>query len=317
MDLATAEEKTRCVKLYGLSASLMRGRALQLVQAVEDSNELDAWRSLNKALKPTSNALQPQLLKLEEVFDETVKAGTTFQEEVKSAIVLRCVGGQLKAYLILTIGDNVQYSALREQVLQWDRSQQKWATSSSTDNQGPMPMDIYRVQVAKGKGKKGQRDHQKGKGTDAKGKGKKGKGDQKGRKVIARAKVKAKTKKGKGAATGFALTLTLTHTHSHSHSHSLSLSLSPTLTHTHLHSHSHTCVKPGHLAKDCWRNNIRQVASDPAHSSARGATHTVDQQHANVSQQSRSAETEPVVSRIENSEPIIFDVREGEKGMVS
>ena len=38
MDLATTEEKTRCIKLYGLLASLMRGRALQLVKAVEDSN---------------------------------------------------------------------------------------------------------------------------------------------------------------------------------------------------------------------------------------------------------------------------------------
>ena len=45
MDLAT-------IKLYGL----MRGRALQLVKAVEDSNGFDAWTSLNKVLKPTSKA---------------------------------------------------------------------------------------------------------------------------------------------------------------------------------------------------------------------------------------------------------------------
>ena len=50
MDLATGEDKSRCIKLYGLFASLMRGRALQLVKAVEDSN------GLNKALKPTSKA---------------------------------------------------------------------------------------------------------------------------------------------------------------------------------------------------------------------------------------------------------------------
>ena len=36
-------------------------------------------------------------------------------------------------------------------------------------------------------------------------------------------------------------------------------------------------------------------------------THTVGQQHANVCQQGSSAETKPVVRRIENSEPIIFD----------
>ena len=132
---------------------------------MEDSNGVDAWGSLSKALKPTSKARglaslgaattwpaflmnSALLLKLEEVFDETVKAGTTIQEELKPAILLKCVGGQLKPYLNLTIRDDVQYSTLREQVLQWDRCQQKWAasmvTSSSTDYQGPMPMDIDR-----------------------------------------------------------------------------------------------------------------------------------------------------------------------------
>ena len=42
MDLATGEEKARCIRLYGSLASLMRGRALQLVKAVEVSNGLDA-----------------------------------------------------------------------------------------------------------------------------------------------------------------------------------------------------------------------------------------------------------------------------------
>ena len=54
MELADDAWETRCIKLYGLSASLMRGRALQLVKAVEDSNGFDAWRSLNRDLKPTS-----------------------------------------------------------------------------------------------------------------------------------------------------------------------------------------------------------------------------------------------------------------------
>ena len=41
------------------------------------------------------------------------------------------------------------------------------------------------------------------------------------------------------------------------------------------------------------------------------STHTVGQQQANVSQQSSSADTKQVVRRIENSEPIIFYLREG------
>ena len=188
-----------------------------------------------------NSALQPQLLKLEEVFDETVKSGTTIQEELKSAILAGCVGGQLKPCLSLSIGDNIQYSTLR----QWDRSQQKRATSmAASSSTGPMPMDIDRVQDAKRKGKKGKNDNQKGKSKDAKGKGKEGDHNGKG---------KGNDQQGKGVATCY------------------------------------TCGKPGHLAKDCWKNNIRQVASDLAHSSSGGAsvtTHTVSQQEANVSQQS-------------------------------
>ena len=49
MDLATeTKENTKCIKLYGLLASLMGGRALQLVKAVENSNGIDAWRSFKK-----------------------------------------------------------------------------------------------------------------------------------------------------------------------------------------------------------------------------------------------------------------------------
>ena len=71
------------------------------------------------------------------------------------------------------------------------------------------------------------------------------------------------------------------------------------------------CGWRGHLARDRWVNNFRQVASDTTHSSSGGAsvtTLTVGQQQANVSRQSSSAETIPVVRRVENSEPIIFDL---------
>ena len=115
-------------------------------------------------------------------------------------------------------------------------------------------MAIDRVQDAKGKGKKGKNDHQKGKGKDAKGKRKKGKGDQKGKEGDQKGKGKGKDRKGKGVATCY------------------------------------TCGKSGHLAKEYWRNNIRQVASDPAHSSSGGAsvsTHAAGQQQAHVSQQSQ------------------------------
>ena len=103
---------------------------------------------------------------------------------------MRCVGGQLKSHLNLTIGDNVQYSTLREHVLQWDRSQQKRATSmvasSNTEYQGPMPMDVDRVQDAKGKGEN--------KVKMPRAKERKEQEIRKEKKVIMRVKAKAKAK---------------------------------------------------------------------------------------------------------------------------
>ena len=92
--------------------------------------------------------------------------------------------------------------------------------SSSTDYQGPTPKEVDRVQDTKGKGKKGKNDHRKGKGKDAKGKGKTGKGDPKGKEGDHKGKSNGKDQKGKGVATCY------------------------------------TSGKPGHLAKDCWRNHI-------------------------------------------------------------
>ena len=157
-----------------------------MVKAVEDSNGFDAWRSLNTALKPTwpacsmNSALQPQLLKLEEVFDETVRAGATIQEELKSAILLRTAQIVLdfawrQCSILNFEGTSVAMGSFSTE------EATLMVASSSTDYQGPMPMDIDRAQNAKGKGKKGKNDHQKGKGKDAKSKGKKGKGDQKGK----------------------------------------------------------------------------------------------------------------------------------------
>ena len=61
----------------------MRGRALQLVKAVEDSNGFDAWRSLNKVLKPTSKAKGLALLgaatTMASIFDEQRATTSTLE----------------------------------------------------------------------------------------------------------------------------------------------------------------------------------------------------------------------------------------------
>ena len=107
---------------------LVKNRALQIVKAVTAGDGYEAYRQLLLALQPTSKArglaligaatswgqfnmqqaLQPQLLKLEEVFEEARRAGTAVQEELKVAIVLKAVSGQLKTHLNLNLTDTGQ-----------------------------------------------------------------------------------------------------------------------------------------------------------------------------------------------------------------
>ena len=70
--------------------------------------------------------LLSQLIKLEEMFEETHKSGTPVQEELKVAILLKCISGPLKTQLNLMLDGSAKYADVRDQVLRWDRSQQKW-----------------------------------------------------------------------------------------------------------------------------------------------------------------------------------------------
>lgn len=116
MVVASADTRQRSANLYGLLASLVRNKALNLVKTVGGSNGYEALRQMILALRPNSNnrglallraatswpqfkmqnLIQEQLLKLEDVFEETRKAGTTIQPELKTAILMKSVGGQLK-----------------------------------------------------------------------------------------------------------------------------------------------------------------------------------------------------------------------------
>ena len=100
--------------------------------------------------------------------------------------------------------EKVTYDSLRETLMKWDRTQQKWSHGNVTGGltaQEPSPMDIDRIKGydPKGKGKS------KGKGKDKDGKGKPswskdGKGAWKG--SDPKGKGKSWSKDGKGAWKG-------------------------------------------------------------------------------------------------------------------
>ena len=142
-----------------------QARGLSLLSSVT------AWPAFSM-----SKPLQAQLLRLEDAYEETRRAGTTLSDELKSAIALRCITGALKTHLSLSLKETSTYADLREEILRWDRAHQKWSNLlSTTDDTGSdvKPMEVDRIQ---GKGKH----HDKGKGKHEKGSSK-GKSKQKGK----------------------------------------------------------------------------------------------------------------------------------------
>ena len=168
-----------------------RNRTMNLLQGIM------AYPSFNM-----KGSLLPQILKLEEHFLQYDRlGGSKLSSDMKSAVLLRAVTGQMKVHLNLTLNEGSSYTKIREAILAFDTATTKWNESAAlsfnlspiqpaSDQGGPMPMEIDRVQQ---KGK----DKGKGKSKESKGKskGKDDKGKSKGKSFVAQ---KGGTKDGKG-----------------------------------------------------------------------------------------------------------------------
>ena len=166
------DEKKRGALLYSLLASLTKQRPLMVVRSVLNNNGLEAYRQLllsnepvnkNRALSllnvimnwPQFNgkaSFLSQILRLENAFYEYDKLGSKLAEELRTAVLLRSVTGQLKVWL-----DSFGYDKVRELILSYERSTAKWTeqmvlgTSMASDTSAPMEVD--RIQKGKGSGK--------------------------------------------------------------------------------------------------------------------------------------------------------------------
>ena len=128
------------------------------------------------------SAILPQILKLEDSFREYEKIASTLAEEIRFAVLMKCLGGQLKTYLQVSLRDSTTYDELREAAIRYDQSTIRWtnamalgsAVASPADT--AIPMDVDRIEKG-GKGKKGK-SKSAGKGKDKnKGKQKSKQGD--------------------------------------------------------------------------------------------------------------------------------------------
>ena len=221
-------EQDRSRFLYSVLGSLIQRRLVGAVKNVENFNGYEALRQLLSNCQPqtrnrTMSLLQTimaypqfnmkvsllrQILKLEEHLVQYERlSGSKLPADVKAAVLLRAVGGQMKVQLSLTLNEGSSYQKIREAILVFDAAATKWNESAAisftttspmaqaVDTGGVMPMEVDRLQ--KGDGKKGE-----GKGKEVKGKGKskeeKGKGKSKMRPTKGNAKDgKGKSKDGK------------------------------------------------------------------------------------------------------------------------
>ena len=199
-ELLDEGEQQRSRFLYSLLGSLVQGRLTGVIKNVEKFNGMEALRQLLMNCQPqarnrTMNLLQgimsypsfnmkssllPQILKLEEHYVQYERLGGKLSPDMKSAVLLRAVSGQMKTQLNLTLNEGSSYNKIREAIIAFDTATTKWNESgaltfsgmspmtSAADPNGPMPMEIDRI---KGDGKKG-----KGKGGKPSGKEGKGKG---------------------------------------------------------------------------------------------------------------------------------------------
>ena len=258
--IQTDEVKQRGMFLFSLLASLVRQRPLAVIKQVKNANGFEAYRQLIQSLEPASKnrslglltmllewspfdmkkgGLLNQLLKLEEGFTEYERTGSRLEDNIKFAILMKCVSGQLKTWLQLNVAESQSYSKLREAVIQYDGATLRWSSAmmlGQDSKDGAVPMEIDRLQMKgkgpKGKGKGKEQSHKgKGKGDakEAKSKGKGQKGQESTHKGGSKSSGKGEQQKGKGK--------------------------------TQPVRECYVCGKPGHLARDCWR--VRQVAEPP------------------------------------------------------
>ena len=130
-------ERQRNAFLYSMFSSLLRQRPLLVVRQITGCNGLEAYRTLIQQNEPVSKnrsmgllniimnwpafggkqSLMQQVLKLEHAFNEYEKLGSRLNDDLKTAILMRSVTGQLKVWLQLQVTETTTYSRVREMVL--------------------------------------------------------------------------------------------------------------------------------------------------------------------------------------------------------
>ena len=192
------ETQVRSRQLYAVLAVLIKGRGFLVVKSVADSNGYETLRRLIELYAPQSKsrslgiltamtqvsafkaneALMPQVLDLERVFGEYEStAQQSLQEDMKTALLIRCVPNHVKNQLHAALPEDAGYDLVRDTIFRIERQAFKWQGVTyfgMAQSSEAVPMEIDMIRQNKGKGKDGSkygRNPSKGKGDGDKGRG--------------------------------------------------------------------------------------------------------------------------------------------------
>ena len=191
-------------KLYSILSSYLQGPALQVVRAHSDQrNGFAVWHRLKQLYAPrarpralaigqaimqhpsfsTQRSMLENLLHFDALLDQyELAAGHRMPDDLTVSTVMRCLDGPARRHLELVMDEGMDYPKLKDKLILLivlDKNTKVWSgdtflknlqvfnqpsTSSSSNYQGPAPMEVDQVHYgSKGKGKnKGKQKGKKG-----------------------------------------------------------------------------------------------------------------------------------------------------------
>ena len=223
----STETQERCKQLYSILTGVLRGKPLRLLRQVEQRNGFEVWRQLCQVYMPRTKSraislltalmnapsftkertLLDQVLGLERLRAEYVRAsGLDVQDDIMLSVLVKALPKAIQQHVQLQMSESSTYSQVRSLVVGYETVTTTWSankihaelgilptsSSSTTQSNQPVPMEIDRFEKGGKKGK--QKGKSKGKdGFKGKSKSKFDKGKGKGGKSPNQSKPRAAT----------------------------------------------------------------------------------------------------------------------------